>query len=584
MGPVGTDEYDIAIVGGGIGGIYTAWRLLTGDADQSEQLNAWKKKRKDGKLRVAIFEGSDRIGGRILSAQPPRLPHMTCEVGGMRYVSSQKIVAGLVEKALNLKRHEQAVDEPINIAFLRGKRLRSYQLSEADLLPYNLSDDEKAWLKQGNSASNLIGWAVEKLLPEIQEQDMSGTVLEQYLREATVDEIPLYQYGFWNLLAKVMSNEAIEVARTTVGYDVLGLNYNAVDCIAEYFDFTPDVKYYLLNDGYEMVPWTLQQQFEQAGGEVNLNKWLQGFDETTLSDQSKGVELTFTADNQAGARSVVKARAIVLAMPKRSLELLDQVGPVMNPSEKSASHVRFLMDAVTPIDLYKMFLVYYRPWWEQSFVTQGRSLTDLPLRQCYYWGVEGNEPGGTPGDTHALIMAYNDSQSSEFWGGLRDQALGPDESVTWSLPGGLTTTDVYPPSPIFKNKATPTSAAPAPDAWTEQLRKNWRDHPAPKKMVDEMHRQLMEMHGITNAPEPLEAVFVDWSDDPYGGAVHFWNSGYKSWEVLEAMTKPVDDFPCYICGEAYSTNQTWVEGALQTAEIVLQKHFKLVVPAWLSNE
>ena len=77
---------------------------------------------------------------------------------------------------------------------------------------------------------------------------------------------------------------------------------------------------------------------------------------------------------------------------------------------------------------------------------------------------------------------------------------------------------------------------------------------------------------------------MDWSDDPYGGAVHFWNSGYKSWEVLEAIIKPVEDFPCYICGEAYSTNQTWAEGALQTAEIVLQKHFKLVKPAWLSNE
>lgn len=582
MGPVGTDEYDIAIVGGGIGGIYTAWRLLTSDSDQSELLRVWKQKRPDGKLRVAIFEGSGRIGGRILSAQPPSLPHMTCEVGGMRYVSSQPIVSSLIENELKLPRHEQAVDEPINIAYLRGKRLRSYQLSEADLLPYNLHDDEKAWLMQGNPASNLIGWAVEKLLPEIQQQNMSGDVLEKYLHEATIEDIPLYHYGFWNLLAKVMSNEAIEVARTTIGYDVLGLNYNAVDCIAEYFDFTPNVKYYLLDDGYEKVPWTLQQQFEQAGGDVHLNQWLQSFDETILADHSKGVELTFTADNQTGARSVIKARAIVLAMPKRSLELLNQTGPVMNPDR--APHVRFLMDAVAPIDLYKMFLVYYRPWWEQAFVTQGRSLTDLPVRQCYYWGVEGKEPGGTPGDTHALIMAYNDMLSSEFWGGLRDQSLGPDETVTWSLPGGVSSTDILPPSPVFPSKTVGKGASAAPDDWTSQLRKNWTDHPAPKKMVHEMHRQLMEMHGIQNAPEPLEAVFVDWSDDPYGGAVHFWNSGYKSWEVLETITKPVDDFPCYICGEAYSTNQTWAEGALQTAEIVLQKHFKLLAPAWLSNE
>jgi hypothetical protein len=48
------------------------------------------------------------------------------------------------------------------------------------------------------------------------------------------------------------------------------------------------------------------------------------------------------------------------------------------------------------------------------------------------------------------------------------------------------------------------------------------------------------------------------------------------------MTQPVDDVPCYVCGEAYSTDQTWVEGALQTAEIVLQKRFHLPPPAWVT--
>ena len=50
------------------------------------------------------------------------------------------------------------------------------------------------------------------------------------------------------------------------------------------------------------------------------------------------------------------------------------------------------------------------------------------------------------------------------------------------------------------------------------------------------------------------------------------------------MTQPVDDFPCFVCGEAFSTNQTWVEGALETAEIVLQKRFGLAAPDWLTEE
>jgi hypothetical protein len=74
---------------------------------------------------------------------------------------------------------------------------------------------------------------------------------------------------------------------------------------------------------------------------------------------------------------------------------------------------------------------------------------------------------------------------------------------------------------------------------------------------------------------------MDWSVDPYGGGVHFWNRGYKSWEIVDQMTQPVADFPCYICGEAYSTNQTWVEGALQTAEIVLHR-LGLPKPSWIT--
>ena len=74
-------DYDVAIVGGGISGIYTAWRLLTSDVAQSPMLAAWAAARPDGKLKVAVFERSDRIGGRLLSAKPPGMPNVVVEIG-----------------------------------------------------------------------------------------------------------------------------------------------------------------------------------------------------------------------------------------------------------------------------------------------------------------------------------------------------------------------------------------------------------------------------------------------------------------------------------------------------------------------
>jgi len=38
--------------------------------------------------------------------------------------------------------------------------------------------------------------------------------------------------------------------------------------------------------------------------------------------------------------------------------------------------------------------------------------------------------------------------------------------------------------------------------------------------------------------------------------------------------------PVHVCGEAYSQEQGWVEGALQTAEIMLTKYFSLPPRAW----
>jgi cation diffusion facilitator CzcD-associated flavoprotein CzcO len=51
-----TSAVDVAIVGGGISGLYAGWRLLSAP---------------DGpKPRVAIFESSGRTGGRLLTWRP----------------------------------------------------------------------------------------------------------------------------------------------------------------------------------------------------------------------------------------------------------------------------------------------------------------------------------------------------------------------------------------------------------------------------------------------------------------------------------------------------------------------------------
>jgi hypothetical protein len=160
-------------------------------------------------------------------------------------------------------------------------------------------------------------------------------------------------------------------------------------------------------------------------------------------------------------------------------------------------------------------------------------------------------------------MAYDDLLNVDFWAGLDTVA----ETQKAGLPLG---TPVLRTLPTFTRAPSPPPP-PSLNPFAERLQANWEAHKATKPMVEELHRQLMQMHGIEKAPMPTDAAFMDWSRDPYGGGVHLWNVNYKSADMLQHMTQPVADFPCYICGEAYSTNQTWAEGALETADIVLKR-------------
>jgi monoamine oxidase len=522
-----------------------------------------------GKLKVVVFEGSQRIGGRLLSARPPSFSAPTvCELGGMRYLSTQTLVRSLVENKLKLPTYEQVVYQDNNIAFLRDKQLRFAQANDPAALPYHLDLAEAQHIHgpPKNYPGDLMIWAAAKLLPDLPPH-LQGDELKKYLREAKVDGTPLWQHGFWNLVEPAMSSEAYHLARSMVGFNCLGSNANAVDQISEYLDFSPDVTFHSFCKGYETLPWELQKRFQDEGGEVVKDAWLAGFDKTTLSDGSTGVELHFTAD-----REPVKARAIILAMPRRSLELLRREGPVFDG--KKAADVRDLLNSVRPIPLFKMFIAYKRPWWNASCVSQGRSLTDMPLRQLFYWPVD--PLAKTPAKTgNALLMGYNDATSVDFWSGLSRRKKSSETPAHFR--------HVAAPAPVdlmFKRQGKQKTSAS--DKFGRRLLKNWKEHPVPEEMVNAMHRQIVKMHDIQNAPEPYDAAYMDWSVDPYGGGVHLWNPGYKSWDILHEMTEPVKDFPCYICGEAYSTNQTWVEGALQTAEIVLQNHLGLREPSWVT--
>src|SRR3954449_6882386 len=114
-------DLDVAVVGGGVSGAYSAWRL---------------QQEKGATSRVALFEYSDRIGGRLYTVTLPGLPHVKAEVGGMRYIPDSHImVADLVTHLkLPTKVFPMGGAPPpkgpganCNLFYLRGKHLRLHE-------------------------------------------------------------------------------------------------------------------------------------------------------------------------------------------------------------------------------------------------------------------------------------------------------------------------------------------------------------------------------------------------------------------------------------------------------------------------
>ena len=524
---------DVAVVGGGVSGVYSAWRLAASGRAGT----------------VCVFEASGRIGGRLLSVTPPGIPDARVELGGMRYTSSHTCVKKLLED-LKITSHPFTVREPQNICYVRGHRLRHQDLKNPALIPYTLFPDEQT---PRSLDVGFVAVAAERVLRSMLKTDIDLAKVNwrEVARKADYEGVKLRNLPLHYLLQRNVSDEALRFADDISGYNSILYTWNAADGFPwNLDDFGRDVSYFGVSSGYASLPVAIAERFERTHGPIMFGHRLESFD--VSKEDPDLIEMQFAVDG--GDRRTIKARNLILAMPRRSLELLAESGAVLARTPANR-RVRELIGSVKPIPLFKLALCYDFPWWETidpvpvktdqgqqwRTINKGVSITDLPLRQCYYWATDAKT-------RKAVVLIYDDGRDLDYWAGLRERTESPPYAV----------------------------AGDAAAALVEQGDPEWKAHKAPELMVREVHRQLLEMHDVQHRSDigvPYDAAYRDWSEDPYGGGANFWQLHVESEQVAQEILQPKPPLRVFVCGEAYSHEQGWVEGALRTADEMLRKYF-----------
>lgn len=577
-----------AIFGGGPAGLYSAWRLLTsGTLSSSDTIDIYEWGNYDYQ---ANGDGDRTPAGRICSYHYQKNPDQSyIEVGGMRFIewdSASKTGHQMVSITINKVGLQDKViefnttDNPL--FYLRGEHFYSQQLGttvngKEILAPYGTP---------GNNAK-----PADVLISNISALMTEGNSVEtrteqcQYYEQGTLSSHfngGSYVYnggqnvgniGYWNLFYDQAGNEGFQYAADAGGYSSNVINWNAANAAVYNGEFAPGGAFKTLSTGYSSLFVELYKQCQTSAGQqgiaFNLHK------KTRLHsiwiDKSQNQQTRFklsTADNPDHSNGAeYGCDYSFLAMSPNALELVAQATRYNNFSGDqldflNANNVQNYIQSVIEQPSYKVAMFFDQEWWKNASVPYrpdldsqneinvfGPTITDLPLRQIYYFGNNApNEPEGNP--VYGVLTSYDDMRFTKFWQELE-------------LP-----IDARRETAISQDYQPLNGAGEAPYTMMRML----------KLQLAKVHYGDPNMAGAI--PDPLETVFMNWGLNPFGAGYHAWAAHYDICDVMQKIRTPgrmagVAGSNVFIVGSAYSNDQAWVEGAFCTVESVLTEYLDI---------
>ncbi|MEP4050607.1 MAG: FAD-dependent oxidoreductase [Litorimonas sp.] len=537
---------DVAIIGAGISGLYSAWRLVDADPE----------------VTVTLVERLDRTGGRLDSDIVEIAPgeEVREEEGGMRFNYGMKELMAL-NAAMGIC--DQIVvfpmgtpDQP-NRFSLRG---RTFTLKEAtdsnNMIWSEIYDLEPQ--EQGLSPTDIVTTAYRNVLLANGLPYKSGLQPEdwtEFRETAEWKNRPMKDWQLWGLLRDMgYSEECIQMLSESIGFaGPFKSLANAGDAFQILADFPKDPEYFTFERGFSTLPDALLETLKTKFGDRVRVALSTNVDSINRDDD--GFELQMTkAVKPVNARPSIhpgevrtlNAKHVVLAAASKGCQDLFHRSPAL----RDASDAEKLWDAFYAslgMKLMKINLYFTKPWWQNGMTNRpsvrfGPNFSNLPVNAVYPFyalpekGIEPNEGYPKIRDAAAALTIYCDFDNTNFWQGLQNL------------------------EPLFDSNLQRQQSGKSPQVM----------YPASEMVVKEAKRQLSILFGTSDVPDPVLTSYRLWDGhEDFEFAYHQWRMNVEDSDIREYLSNPMDGL--YVCNEAFSDMHGWVNGSLRSSNLALHK-------------
>ncbi|KAH9505782.1 hypothetical protein Btru_055803 [Bulinus truncatus] len=399
-------QVDVAIVGAGPAGSYSAYRL-----------------RHEGK-NIEVFEYSNRVGGRLYTTTLPDAPDVPIDLGGMAFLpeTHSRVLRVIKETGLTYKSAPKGIVEYTkSIPYIKGSH---GDMSEIKSL-YNLTEEEK-------HINNTASYLLEKLTG----YNGTNVSIDILMQLKMTDGRYLYTVPLEEALSLVASDGLIHLTRDMLQLSSIAANYTSIyfweTLIVEEHRRKTNEIYMSPVNGMSSIPQRLMQVFlnTSSSHKLTLNRKLVSISSRSNTTYKLLFRHTQTSENLETSdllsTSVVCANKVILALPKFALSKVNW-SPLRDPRVDEA------INAGCNVHALKVFLSFPYNWWMvNSTYPQSSFHSDLPFNVFIELG-QSNVSG------HYVIMAsFSDEKNADFLHNLNTKG----SAIPGSAPGSQKVTSI----------------------------------------------------------------------------------------------------------------------------------------------